>query len=834
MHSLVQSDRSLLSALPESDQLLLDEAFERALASWEQGISIPPADLFQGRPDLRDHAEQVLALVQDVAVTGPAPWGGSPTPTVPGYTLLSELGRGAMGAVYLARQDRLGGRSVALKVLPSGATISSRARDRFQAEANAIARLRHPHIVTVYDVVREATLLAFAMEPVDGPSLHEVIDHLAALGRAPRAGDVRALMGAGSSALSEEPYWTFVARLGAAVAKALQAVHDAGLLHRDVKPSNILLRRDGTPLLSDFGLVHDPESGVVTRDGFVGTPAYAPPEQLAGGPGAADVRSDVYALGATLYHALALGTPFAANTPAAMLELARRGAPPLTSRSPSTPRDLATIIAKAMAPSAKDRYASAAQLADDLDRLLSQRPILARPAGILSRSIKLLRRNRQAFWGTIGGAIGVLVLVGALIMGFVLMPRWSVEARERAWLTLLDPRDTELFANTAFWETHEIGPPRINRAVVTRALAEYNTAMRWQPWDKRTQLERDVLVAMLSVSEESPSPWQLSPSLSRRAPLACAWLEKWTHSGVTATSPPLPLNLTTPDELIAIGLMSYVTTDMKPAVTAWLRLETLGDPGPFVRAGLGLYFVYAQEPARAYPRLQAADRAFRTVSFLRAAHAEAACAVGDSELAALLLHQASTLPMSDSQQLLRVGTLVDLALGRPDAALDRFASWYFVSYAGGSGVSGFQVGRWLAAYNQDERALSVLSLYPASSPKWIELFMPLAERWWDSLTDARRLEILEEAISTRCGPVPWGLGRVPMAYAWTCRDIAAQPHLAGLRSRLTGHALAQCGQRLEPHFQPSVSEPPRLSGEELTQEACRILGLKSDPRRPEP
>ncbi|MEK6703216.1 MAG: serine/threonine-protein kinase [Planctomycetota bacterium] len=828
MQSLVQSHRPLLTPLPESDQLLLDEAFERALASWEEGLSISPADLLPGRPDLRDHAERVVALVQDVAVTGPAPL---PMPIVPGYTLLSELGRGAMGAVYLARQDRLGGRSVALKVLPAGTAASARARDRFQAEANAIARLRHPHIVTVYDVVREGTLLAFAMEPVEGPTLHEVIDHLASLSHPPGAADVRAFSGAGTSALSEEPYWTFVARLGVAVARALQAVHDAGLLHRDVKPSNILLRRDGTPLLSDFGLVRDPGSGVVTREGFAGTPAYAPPEQLAGGPGAADVRSDVYALGATLYHALALRTPFAASTPVAMLQPAQLGAPPLIARSPGTPRDLVTIIAKAMSPAAKDRYATAAQLADDLDRLLSQRPILARPAGVLSRGVKLLRRNRQAFWGTIGGAIGVLVLVGGLMLSLVLMPRWAQNARERAWLSLLDPRDTQNFAVAGFWQQTSPGPPRFNVRLAQGALVEYERAAWLQPWEQRTELERDVLRAVISVGEDGRSPLQLSASLSRRAPGACEWLERWTQATPHDMPPPLPAGDVASDELIAIGLMSYLSAEMHPAVEAWLRLEQAGEPGPFVRGGLGLYFIYAQEPGRAYPRLQEADRAFGAVSFLRAAHAEAALGVGDVDLAAMLLEQARTLSRRDEGQITRLAAVLEFERGDLKEALTRFGEWYFTGEFGHNSVAGYQVAMRLAARGDEAHAVGILATAMGGAfPKPIlRALLPMAERWWDGLSQTQRLDFALRAIATDGKPEPWGETCVPVMY-WRARSrIAADPRFADLRGLLHPHPLAQCGERLDPYCRwnapPGQASPPPPQGAELRKAARAALGL---------
>lgn len=813
----------------EADQLLLDEAFERALASWEEGIVLSVPELVPDRPDLAEQAESILCLVREIAVVCPTP---DPLPTVPGYEVLSELGRGAMGAVYLARQERLGGRAVALKVLPAGAAVSSRARDRFQAEANAVARLRHPHIVTVHDVVRDGTLVAFAMEPVDGPSLHAVIEHLQTLDRAPRDGDVRELLGAGTSALGDVPYWMTIARIGASIARAMQAVHEAGLLHRDVKPSNILLRRDGTPLLSDFGLVHDPESGVVTRaEGFVGTPGYAPPEQLSGGIGAADSRSDVYALGATLFHALALRTPFGPGSPVELIALIDRGPAPLPRE---VPRDLATIIGKAMAPAARDRYVSAAAMADDLDRLLADRPILARRAGLVSLAVKLMRRNRQAFWGTIGGALVALLVVGAATMGLVVMPRWAREARERAWLALLDPRDTAFLANAGFFEYNWPGPPHVNRAVLSRALREYDNAARWQPWDDRTTLERDALAAMFSLGTDSKDPPRFSPHLLQRAPLACDWLVRWTRIGANEHTPPWGAEGASTDELISVAMMSYVTDDMMPAVEAWQRLERLGDPGPFVRAGLGLYFIYAQEHGRGYPRIVDADRAFGSVSFLRAAHAEAAYFVGDLKLAAQLLEEAKGLTRRDEWQIARVDILIDLESGEHERVFERFRNWHFGPPGGGNGVTALQIGNWFQTHGDLGRGAGVMATSlcgTAPAKKLARRFMPLAERWWDGLDQASRLHWARQNISAWGKTAPWGEAQVALAYSQVCRAATVDPEFADLRPLVTGHELAQVGDRLWEYRrvweEKQDNVPPPFEGEELERRAREALGIRS-------
>ncbi len=823
-----------------SDAADLDEMFESAVASWERGDEPTPFSLRPDRPDLAEPLEELIRLAREVAVVRPfAP------PSVPGFALLHELGRGAMGVVYLARQNSLGGRAVALKVLSDGPAGSARARDRFQVEANAIARLRHPHIVGVHDIVRDGPLLAMAMEVVEGASLQALIDHLATLKKPLTSDDVRSFLGAGASSLDAAPYWTVISRIGIAIARALDAVHSAGLLHRDVKPSNILLRTDGTPLLSDFGLVRDSESPLVTQPGFIGTPAYAPPEQLAPtpAPGAAppDARTDVYALGATLYHALALQTPFSGRTPFELLGQVDAGAAPLCSLAPrltQLPRDLATIVEKAMSPRPGDRYQTAGALADDLQRLLDERPITARRSGVIARSFKWLRRHRQSTRGVVLGAVGVALLTAAGYFGLVTMPRFAAQAREEAWLTLLDPRDTVTLAVVAFFEDKHDGPPHINRDLARRAMDGYDSALRWQPWDSRIRLERDAIAAAFSIDDSGRSVPIIPDSLRRTAPRACAWLEAWTRCAPSEPPPAIPPGINAPEELTAIAMMSDVTWTVAPAIECWQRLERLGDPGPFVHAGLGLYFLYDQQPGRAYPRLDRAAQAFPDVSYIQAALAESACAEGDLDRAEFLLDRARTLPHSDAHQLSRVGILIRFARGPTDAAIRHFESIYYTAPLGHNSVTGYQVGRWLAENGMPDPAVRALATAIGANPppRVSRLLVTLAERWWESLDEARRieavLEVIREGANARIGSdghvligydlaVRVSRARFPEDVFFTGRDHNLTRVVAALRpaidrhdgnGSLDGAAGSQDLQRwarsvlgLGPHSDPSAS-----------------------------
>ena len=266
-------------------ETLLDDLYESVVGRIEEGQPVDIDALAKGREALRPQIERVVQLARQVAVGR-----GADFPVVRGYTILGELGHGGMGTVYLAKQERLGGRPVALKMLPPSVALSPQARQRFRAEALAVAQLRHPHIVAVHDIVEDAGVYAFAMEWIDGPSLSAMIAALHGPERHSSTVDSAERTGLRRSAPAED-LPAFVSRVGIEIADALAAVHQEGLLHRDVKPSNVLLRKDGTAMLSDFGLARAEGGSSVTLTGcFVGTPAYAAPEQLRGENETLDTR----------------------------------------------------------------------------------------------------------------------------------------------------------------------------------------------------------------------------------------------------------------------------------------------------------------------------------------------------------------------------------------------------------------------------------------------------------------------------------------------------------------------------------------------------------------
>jgi WD40 repeat protein/tetratricopeptide (TPR) repeat protein len=314
-------------------------------------------------------------------------------PSVPGYEVLGELGRGGMGVVYKARQLSLN-RLVALKVLLAGAHATAEDLARFHAEAETAARLRHPAIITVYEVGAHAGLPYCAMELVEGGSLAA---HIRGQSQPPRA----------------------AAALVAAVARGTHAAHQAGILHRDLKPSNILLQKPegvargpggtGTftssarlltpelrPKIADFGLAKWLSGdGALTQTGMVaGTPSYMAPEQARGEREQIGVRADVYALGAILYELLTGRPPFQAPTPMETLQqVCEAEAVPPRRLQPGVPRDLETVCLKCLHKAPARRYADAAELADDLQRFLDGVPVRARRVGRAGRLVRWTRRN---------------------------------------------------------------------------------------------------------------------------------------------------------------------------------------------------------------------------------------------------------------------------------------------------------------------------------------------------------------------------------------------------------------------------------------------------------
>lgn len=304
---------------------------------------------------------------------------------VAGYRILGKLGSGGMGTVYKAYDEKMK-RTVALKVLASHLALSRSAGLRFEQEAWIAGRLDHPNLVKVYDRGTWEGISYFSMELVHGGSLAEVIRNLKRTGR-----DEQWNLEFGSRDYFR---WAITRLIGAA--RGVEYAHRKGVVHRDIKPLNLLLGRDPDVLkVADFGLAMDAGVARMTLDGQVmGTPSYMAPEQLLGRADEMGGATDVYGLGVTLFELLTLELPYKGESQehyvTAVLTQEVRRTRKLNRR---VARDLETVVHKALEKEPGERYATAAEFADDLERVLHLRPILARPLSRLQRSLKWIRRQ---------------------------------------------------------------------------------------------------------------------------------------------------------------------------------------------------------------------------------------------------------------------------------------------------------------------------------------------------------------------------------------------------------------------------------------------------------
>jgi tetratricopeptide (TPR) repeat protein len=362
-------------------------------------------------------AEEPLPLPKGVVT-------GIKQPEVPGYHIDTVLGRGGMGVVYRATQLGLN-RPVALKMILSGVHANAAQLDRFRTEARTVAQVRHPNIVQVYEIGEHEGLPYFTLEYCPGGSLDK------RLNREP------------------QPPQT-AAGLVETLARAMAAAHAAGVIHRDLKPGNVLLDASDTPKIADFGLARELEEEGPTRTGSVlGTPSYMSPEQAAGETRRVGPLSDQYSLGAILYDLLTGRPPFKGTSMMETLEHVRSREPaPPTHLQPSVPRDLETICLKALRKEPQQRYASCEALAEDLRAFQEGRPISARPTGLGERTWRWARRNPwvAGLSAAVAGLLLVLAVSGtaaALVFNHQRNEAEGLAEQRRQALELAEQREQE-------------------------------------------------------------------------------------------------------------------------------------------------------------------------------------------------------------------------------------------------------------------------------------------------------------------------------------------------------------------------------------------------------
>jgi eukaryotic-like serine/threonine-protein kinase len=406
----------------------------------------PSIDEYAARqPEL---AEEIRELFPTIAATerlkarqaqssdGRASLGAARLERLGDFRIIREIGRGGMGVVFEAEQESLG-RRVAVKVLPRQVLLDEKHLKRFEREARIAANLHHTNIVEVFGVGEQDGFHYYVMQHIRGVGLDAIIARLAKLARrgaselpeqattstSPRADEaalaeaaVRHLLGGEGAPGSEGglgvAYWQSVARIGLQAADALAYAHGQGVLHRDIKPANLLLGSECSVWLTDFGLAKAAQSDdlSLSRD-IVGTLRYMSPEQFRGKP---DYRSDIYSLGLTLYELLALRPAYEETDQSRLIQRISQGPPPPPgAANPGIPRDLETIILKAVNHDASQRYQSAAAMADDLRCFLEDQPIRARRVGAVERLGRWCRHN-PSLAALTGATMFLLVLVAVV------------------------------------------------------------------------------------------------------------------------------------------------------------------------------------------------------------------------------------------------------------------------------------------------------------------------------------------------------------------------------------------------------------------------------------
>jgi serine/threonine protein kinase/WD40 repeat protein len=514
--------------LTEYDERL-GEAVDEYLALAETGPPPDPSEFVSKYPDLAEDLRAALdglSLVRGL-VSGPGDPGQrlEAGRRIAGYKIVRELGRGGMGVVYEAVHVDLD-RPVALKILGAHAAPDSNGRRRFLNEARTAAGLHHTHIVPVFDVGQVGGLCYYAMQRIEGSGLDRVVRRLRKE-RANAAGlsadwqkpsqSVASARGPGEeetvswsagdaglphrslekdSARDDEPpfepargpaYYRWVANVGRQAAEALAHAHGRGVIHRDVKPSNLLVDARGMIWVADFGLsrrLADPE--LTQSDNRLGTPRYMSPEQTRIGP--VDSRSDVYSLGATLYELLTLKPPFDGRSAVELAQqiLDREPAAP-RKFDPKIPRDLETIVLKAMAKRPSDRYETAQELAEDLSRFLAFEPVRARRISPAGRLWRFSRRHPQL---AVVSTVAVLAIISVVSVAYIRVSRErdrAVAAERRKEEALVKEkaarreglaREVELIVHSFAPHRRERGFPRLKEAASLDPAPELKAKLR--------------------------------------------------------------------------------------------------------------------------------------------------------------------------------------------------------------------------------------------------------------------------------------------------------------------------------------------------------------------
>ncbi|MCB9849581.1 MAG: protein kinase [Phycisphaerales bacterium] len=716
------------------------------------------------------------------------------------YALVRPLGSGGMGEVWLARRaDGLFERDVAIKVIKRGMDTDAVVR-RFNNERHLLASLHHPHIARMYDAgAAEDGRPFIVMEYVAGLPISEYCD----------ANDL-----------------DVDARLEL-FRQACLAVHHAHrhlVLHRDLKPSNLLIAEDGNPKLLDFGIAKlldgegRPTNLTTDANMRLLTPRYASPEQITGE--SLTTATDVYSLGVIIFRLLTGKEPYDVGS-GTRAEVERA----ITAQEPTRPSaavrqrddlphaqirrlqhrlrgDIDAIVLTALRKDPTQRYASAEQLAEDIRRHLAGSPLLAKRPGILSRTLRELRRRRRPLLTAIGGATIGIALAAAFIVYQYLMPVWTAEQLNSGRMTILGPQSNNVIYSVIFYNDSKARSlahkKLIDESMLKEALKCYRSAARFARGDT-VVLDEYHTVQMALAPAGNAHKKSVPDDVQLRLPLTYAYAQSW-ESPVMFTGK--QLDAAERPDLRALGLLALLWGNVELTINAWTRINN-ESADPLVEALLGNIYLAMNRPELAYPRLLSAHRALPDSTNITVYLADAAARCGDTQQARHLLRTASEQDgLSDKTfPIERIEMCCLLDEGKADEALRIYEDTKVLA----NPVASMQLARYFDRQGDVRTAVDVLAKRAFTMDQTnMQAYCQLLESWWSRLSHKDREPLTAQARASDADPMT-GFGNWLRCYARDKRHLQrfpsphplqAQSNWNNLQSLVSAQAMQLAGEEL--------------------------------------